>query len=56
MTSLLSLLLILSFIFAVYNMYKYFITQYGRNPKNLYWVIGSLLLLIVVGIILLQII
>ncbi|MDN5613216.1 MAG: hypothetical protein L0G33_06505 [Staphylococcus equorum] len=55
MITLFSILLILSFIFAVYNMYKYFMTSNGRNHINLYWLIGSLLLLIVIGIVTLQI-
>jgi uncharacterized membrane protein YhaH (DUF805 family) len=56
MILLLSILLVLSFIQVIYNLYKYFLSQNGRTPKNLYWLVGSLLLLIVIGIMLLQII
>lgn len=56
MILLLSILLVLSFILVIFNTYKYFLSYYGRNSNNLYWLIGSLLLLIVVGILLLQII
>ncbi|WP_229347669.1 hypothetical protein [Staphylococcus kloosii] len=55
MITLFSVLLVLSFIFAIYNMYKYFMTSNGHTHTNLYWLIGSLLLLIVIGIITLQI-
>ncbi|MBF7016762.1 hypothetical protein [Staphylococcus durrellii] len=55
MITIFSILLILSFIFAIYNMYRYFMKSNGRNKVNLYWLIGSLLLLIVIGIVTLQV-
>ncbi|MBO1214129.1 hypothetical protein J3T78_02565 [Staphylococcus nepalensis] len=55
MVTLFSILLILSIIFAVYNMYRYFVKPNGRNSTNLYWLIGSLLLVIIIGIVTLQI-
>ncbi|BGE81998.1 hypothetical protein SPETJ133_09530 [Staphylococcus petrasii] len=45
-----SLLLIISFVSAIYHLYLYAFTSPGHVTKNLYWFIGSLVVFILMGV------